>query len=86
MTSLKLTLLLTSLVALPGLTWLTAPGAAFLEETDPADTLYRAGQKAIDEKKWSQAIDLFEQCVVPGNSGKGLMSAPSVRTVCAAGS
>lgn len=67
MTSLKLTLLLTSLVALPGLTWLTAPGAAFLEETDPAETLYRAGQKAIDEKKWSQAIDLFERVLSEGS-------------------
>ena len=32
-----------------------------------------------------EGISLYEQCVVPGNSGFGLLSAPSVRTVIQAG-
>jgi hypothetical protein len=66
MNKLKLTVLLTALVALPGLAWISARAEAILDETDPADALYRAGQKAIDEKKWSQAIDLFERVLSEG--------------------
>lgn len=68
MNKLKLTVLLTALVALPGLAWISAREEAVRDETDPADALYRAGQKAIDEKKWSQAIDLFERVLSEGGN------------------
>lgn len=66
MNSLKLAVLLTSCLSLPGLSWITTPVASWFEETDSTDANYRAGQKAIDEKNWNQALSLFQRVVDEG--------------------